>query len=55
VCHPATVVIDDPALRPVRVLVEEHLALPASTWTTGVPGALAGFVRRPDEPAQRGP
>lgn len=45
----------DPALRPVRVLVEEHLALPASTWTTGVPGALAGFVRRADEPAQRGP
>jgi hypothetical protein len=47
--------IDDPALRPVRVLVEQHLALPTSTWTTGVPGALAGFVRRPDEPAQRGP
>ncbi len=47
--------IDDPALRPVRVLVEEHLARPTSTWTTGVPGALAGFVRRADEPAQRGP
>lgn len=45
----------DPALRPVRVLVEEHLALPGSTWTAGVPGALAGFARRPDEPAQRGP
>ena len=47
--------IDDPALRPVRVLVEEHLARPTSTWTTGGPGALAGFVRRADEPAQRGP
>ncbi len=47
--------IEDPALRPVRALVEEHLALPDSTWTAGVPGALAGFARRPDEPAQRGP
>lgn len=47
--------IDDPALRPVRALVEEHLALPGSTWAMGVPGALGGFVRRDDEPAQRGP
>ncbi len=47
--------IEDPALRPVRVLVEEHLARPTSTWATGVPGAQAGFVRRADEPVQRGP
>lgn len=45
----------DPALRPVRLLVEEHLALPASTWTVGTPGAVARFARDADEPARRGP
>ena len=45
----------DPALRPVRILVEEHLALPASTWTVGPPGAVARFARDADETARRGP
>ncbi len=46
---------EDPALRPVRALVEEHLALPGSTWAMGAPGALGGFLRGEDEPTQRGP
>ncbi len=45
----------DPALRPARMLVEEHLARPDSTWLAGPPGAQVGFARAPDEPAQRGP
>ncbi|WP_300019036.1 hypothetical protein [Pseudonocardia sp.] len=46
---------DDPALSPVRVLLEEHLALPSTTWSSGGPGAVARFARGADEPAQRGP
>jgi hypothetical protein len=45
----------DPALRAVRVLVEEHLALSSSTWTVGPPGAVARFARDADETVQRGP
>lgn len=47
--------LPDPSLRPARMLIEEHLALVTSSWTAGVPGALATFTRLPDEPAQRGP
>jgi hypothetical protein len=47
--------VDDPSLRPVRVLVEEHLAQVTSSWEAGAPGALATLTRLPDEPAQRGP
>jgi hypothetical protein len=46
---------DDPALSPVRVLLEEHLALASTTWSTGGPGAVARFARTADEPTQRGP
>lgn len=46
---------EDPSLRPVRVLVEEHLALAGSTWMAGEPGARAGFARSADEAVQRGP
>lgn len=45
----------DPALGPVRVLVEEHLALETSSWSAGAPGALARLARLPGETAQRGP
>ncbi|MBW0116012.1 DUF6925 family protein [Pseudonocardia abyssalis] len=45
----------DPALGPVRVLVEEHLALETSSWSAGAPGALARLTRTPGERAQRGP
>ncbi|GAA3225150.1 hypothetical protein GCM10017691_13770 [Pseudonocardia petroleophila] len=45
----------DPALGPVRVLVEEHLALETSSWSAGAPGALARLTRVPGERAQRGP
>lgn len=45
----------DPALGPVRVLLEEHLARDTSSWTMGAPGALARLTRTPEEPAQRGP
>jgi hypothetical protein len=47
--------VEDPALRPARLLVEEHLALTGSTWIAGCPGAQAGFARSADEAAQRGP
>lgn len=46
---------DDPALRPARLLVEEHLTLTDSTWVAGIPRAQAGFARLAGEPAQRGP
>lgn len=45
----------DPALGPVRVLLEEHLARDTSSWTMGAPGALARLTRTPEEVAQRGP
>lgn len=47
--------IEDPALRPARRLVEEHLARADSTWLVGPPDAQAGFARAPGEAAQRGP
>lgn len=46
---------EDPALSPVRVLLEEHLALASSTWSVGAPGVVARFARTAAEPAQRGP
>lgn len=36
-------------------LVERHLDDPESGWSMGVPGAIAEFVRSPDEPAERAP
>jgi hypothetical protein len=36
-------------------LVEEHLADPGSGWSMGTRGAIAEFVRGPDEPVDRGP
>jgi hypothetical protein len=52
---PTPVPAEDPALRPVRVLVEQHLADPDSAWSSGAPGAAARFARDADEPVQRGP
>lgn len=45
----------DPALGPVRVLLEEHLALGTSSWSTGAPGAVARFARTADDVTRRGP
>ncbi len=45
----------DPALGPVRVLLEEHLALGTSSWSTGAPGAVARFARSADDVTRRGP
>jgi hypothetical protein len=36
-------------------MVEERLGDPASSWSMGVQGALAEFMRRPGEPASLGP
>jgi hypothetical protein len=47
--------VDDPSLRPARLLVEEHLTLADSTWVAGIPRAQAGFARPAGERAQRGP
>lgn len=37
----------------VRRLVDEHLDDPGSGWSMGTVGAIAEFVRDPDEPAER--
>ncbi|ANY07169.1 DUF6925 family protein [Pseudonocardia sp. HH130630-07] len=39
----------------VPELLAEHLADPGSGWSMGVPGAIAEFVRTPDEPVATGP
>jgi hypothetical protein len=44
---------DDPG--DVRGLVRRHLADPESGWSMGAPGALAEFLRDPDEPTVLGP
>lgn len=45
----------DPALGPVRVLLEEHLARDTSSWSAGSHGAVVRFARTAGEAVQRGP
>lgn len=43
------------AAEELEALVQGHLDDPGSTWSVGVPGAVAEFARSPDEPASRSP